>query len=961
MLNKLTGILGAGLIFLHPNLFAAGIESIGVPYVQNYTKAAYQSGNQNWSVTKDEHGIMYFGNAEGLLSFDGRYWQLHTLPEKQIVRSVAADGKGRIYTGGFGELGYWQSAKGLLIYHSLLQLIPKAQLPNEEIWKIYADGEDIYFQSFGSIFILHQGKIRVIRASHPFLFLFKAGSRLFTEQVGVGLFELKNTKLYPIANSVLLSNSGGIMSILPCRHNQFLIGTARGGLFIYDGRQITAWSIPANDFLKANQLNNGAIVSDKYYAYGTILNGIVIIDTAGKIVQHINKSSGLQNNTVLNLYTDSEQNLWAGLDNGIDRIEVNSPLHFYLDKTGRFGTVYSSIIFKGKIYLGTNQGLFYSDWSKSVASGLFQPVDFKLIPGSQGQVWDLSLQDNRLLCGHNDGTFEVDDGTIHKISAVNGGWLVKKLKNNLLIQGTYTGLVIYKKDAAGRWIFSHKIQGFTEPCRYIEQDDKEQIWVSHAYKGLYKIKLSDDLRKAVAVKYYDNHHGLPGSYHINIFSLDNHIVFSSDAGFYTYDEITDRFYLYQQLNKMLKSFAASNKIIPAYGKKYWFINHGKVALTNLAVPGRLSIDSNQFNILNGRMVQHYENISRISNLVYLISVDDGFVIFNDQGNTSSPLKLPGVLIRKIENTTDTITTITDNGTPANLNIAAQKNNIRITYALPYHGQVQPKYQYYLEGYTDHWSEWTTQSQREFTNLNQGDYTFKVRAKLNESISKVTSFTFTILPPWYAGKIARAVYMILVLITAYLLRLLYSANIRRHQLQIQQKIAAENDAYLKQQAAAKEQEIIRIRNEQLQLQLASKSRELTGSAMNIVSKNELLQKLRTEITDLKDSAGKKFPADQLRKIYRVIDEGLTNEQDWNLFENTFNETHENFFKKLKSQHPDLVPNDLKLCAYLRMNMSSKEMASMLNISLRGIEIRRYRLRKKLDIAHDKNLNEFLIEL
>ncbi|HWZ35209.1 MAG TPA: two-component regulator propeller domain-containing protein, partial [Mucilaginibacter sp.] len=162
----------------------------------------------------------------------------------------------------------------------------------------------------------------------------------------------------------------------------------------------------------------------------------VILDTAGHIVQHINKFSGLQNNTVLSLYLDNEQNLWAGLDNGIDCIEINSPLYFYFDKSGIFGTVYSSIIDQNKIYLGTNQGLYYSDWSAEAGNKPFQSFDFKLIPGSQGQVWDLSLIDGQLLCGHNDGTFVVKGDKLTKISDMTGGWIIKKLNDNCLIIAT---------------------------------------------------------------------------------------------------------------------------------------------------------------------------------------------------------------------------------------------------------------------------------------------------------------------------------------------------------------------------------------------------------------------------------------------------------------------------------------------------------------------------------------------
>ena len=942
---------------------AGDIKNIGVPYVQNYSKALYQSSNQNWSITKDEHGIMYFGNADGLLSFDGKYWQLHKMPNGLIVRSVAADGKGKIYAGGFGEFGYWQNNnKGFLEYHSLIPHVPKKFIPNDEVWKIYIDGDRVLFESFSTIYIYADGKITIVKSPNPYLFLYKIDNRFFIEQLTKGLFELKKNHLELVPGSNALGNSG-VLSILPFKKNQFIIGTSKNGLFIYDGAKISPWINRANDFLKTYQLNNGAVVSGKYYAYGTILNGVVIIDTAGNVVQHINKSSGLQNNTVLSLYADNEENLWTGLDNGIDRIELNSPLYFYFDKTGNFGTVYSSSIYNNKIYLGTNQGLFYSQWSPNSTNQLFDKLNFQLIPGSQGQVWDLSTQDGKLLCGHNDGTYLINDASINKISTVNGGWTIRKLNKDMLVQGTYTGLVIYRKDATGNWVFDHKVEGFGEPSRYVEQDVKGQIWVSHAYKGIFKLVLNNDLKSVATKKYYDERNGLPGSYNINIFNLDNKIVFSSDSGFYIYDDITDRFYKYQQLNNKLGSFASSNKIISADGKKYWFINHGRVALADLSQAGQIAVDSNSFTVLNGQMVQHYENISRINNRMYLISVDDGFVIYNDAAaNAGNNIKLPPVLIGRVENITDKVVSISDNGNDNAVEVPYTKNNIRILYALPYYRQAKIRYQYYLKGYSTQWSDWTTQTQKEFTNLGQGTYVFSVRAKINDNnITPATNFTFTVLPPWYGNKIAIVSYIILLIIAYYILRRLYVLKLKRHEEDIQRKLQLEQEEFLKQEVIANEQEIVRIRNEQLQADLAGKSRELANSAMNIVYKNELLQKISDEISNLKDSSGKKLSEEQLRKIQKVINEGMSDERDWNLFESSFNEAHESFFKKLKAQHPDLVPNDLKLCAYLRMNMNSKEMASLLNISLRGVEIRRYRLRKKLNLEHDKNLVEFLMEL
>ncbi|TCD02447.1 triple tyrosine motif-containing protein [Pedobacter psychroterrae] len=940
---------------------AQEIKSIGVPYVQNYAKSVYMAGNQNWSVAKGKDAVMYFGNAQGLLTYDGKYWEQYQMPNKQIVRAVAADDQGRIYTGGFGEFGYWAYKNRRLTYTSLTILVPKKYIPKDEIWKIYVDGGKVIFQSFSSIYIHENNKIRVVTGPSAYLFMHQIGKRFYIEVLGKGLFELVSGKLVPLKNTGTVQPSG-ILSVLPYKNGSLLIGTSKNGLYVYNGENYTPFSTAANNFLSTYQLNNGVRILDKYYAYGTILNGLIIIDENGAIIQRINKSSGLQNNTVLSMYADDAQNLWIGLDNGIDRIELNAPLYFYFDKTGQFGTVYSSLIYQGNIYLGTNQGLFYSAWTPGNSSSF----DFKLIPNSQGQVWELSEIDGQLICGHNEGTFSIEGNRLIPISAIQGAWTTKKLhsKPEYLIQGSYTGLVVFKKDAAGAWRFLHRISGFGEPSRYVEQDVKGDIWVSHAYKGLYKLSLSEDLKKVTSVKNYTEKNGLPSDYNINISTVENRLIFSTAKGFMLYDDISDRFTPYTTLNAALAGFATSNKIIPAGPRKYWFINNGKMGLVTLGDAGKISIDSNRFSVLDGRMVQYYENISRISKDIYLVSVDDGFVIYDA---TNAPdkhsLKLPSVLIRQIEDVTDTYRLISEIGNSGSkIEIPYARNNIRISYTLPWYRQTKIQFQYFLEGYSKQWSDWSPASQKDFTNLSQGNYVFKVRAKINEeAVGKETEFSFRVLPPFYASAWAILLYIILAAILLITGKLLYERKLRKDKQAITSRMQDEKEEFIKKEAEATEKQIVKLQTERLQAELAGKNRELANSAMSLVYKNELLQKLSQEMLKLKDSNGKLLGEDQLRKIQKVIDEGMNDERDWNLFESSFNEAHESFFKKLKANHPDLVPNDLKLCAYLHMNMSSKEMASLLNISLRGVEIRRYRLRKKLDVPHDKNLVEFLMEL
>jgi DNA-binding CsgD family transcriptional regulator/ligand-binding sensor domain-containing protein len=951
------------LAFLLPFFVKAdNIKSIGVPYVQNYTKSAYRSGNQNWSVAKNKDGIMYFGNAQGLLSYDGKYWQQYKMPNRQIVRAVATDAEGIIYTGGFGDFGYWKVENRRLKYSSLINLIPKNFELSSEIWKIYVDGKRIIFQSFSNIYIYQDHKISVVKPSGSFLFLHQVNDRLILEVLGQGLSELKGDRLVPL-NNTGTPLPGNVLSILPYKNGSLLIGTSKDGLFLYDGTSYTRFNSPANTFLQTYQLNNGAKVLGKYYAYGTILNGLIIIDDNGNIVQQINKASGLQNNTVLSLYADDNQNLWAGLDNGIDRIELSSALYFYFDKTGQIGTVYSSLIFNNTIYLGTNQGLFYSPWTQGNTTQ-FNTFNFKLVPNSQGQVWDLRIIDGQLLCGHNDGTFRVNGTNLEKLTNLSGGWTIRKLDDNHLIQGSYNGLLLFKKDNNGKWISEGRIKGFDGASRYVEKDSRGDIWISHAYKGLYKLTLSPDFKTVTSVKSYTEKNGLPSTYNINLFNFQNRIIYSSDSGFLIYDDISNRFTAYKELNNGLGSFAKSNRIIDAGNKKYWFINRGKMAFVNFSQPGKINVDSNSFSILDGKMVQYYENISKISDQIYLISIDDGFVIYNeiDEPNRKK-IQLPDILIRKIEDITDTYATISEVGNAStDIEIPFSRNNISIAFALPYYRQTVIKFQYYLKGYSKQWSDWSTVSQKEFTNLSAGDYVFIVRAKINDEIvSKESEFTFTVLPPFYASKWALILYFILAAFLLYVFKRLYDRKLKKDQQAISDKLLAEKDAFLKKEAEATEKQIIKLQTEKLQTELAGKNRELANSAMSLVYKNELLQKLSQEILKLKDGSGKPLAEEQLRRIQKVIDEGMNDERDWNLFESSFNEAHESFFKKLKVNHPDLVPNDLKLCAYLRMNMSSKEMASLLNISLRGVEIRRYRLRKKLDVPRDKNLVEFLMEL
>lgn len=943
---------------------ALDLSSLAVPYVQNYTKSQYLFGNQNWCVTSDASGVMYFGNTEGLLSFDGSRWQRYTTSKDQIVRSVAASADGRLYVGLFGDFGYWSyNSSHRFVYTSLTKLLPASVKLTDEVWKIYVEGKRVVFQSFSNIFIYEDGAVKVLNTGNPYLFLLKAGKRLFIQSLEKGLYELQGTSLNLIPGSQVFNNTS-VLAVIELNPENVIIGTARQGLFLYDGQKIIPWQTEADPILKSSQLNNGMNVRGGLIAVGTIQNGVLILNRAGKLVHVINKSSGLQNNTVLGMYCDKQQNLWLALDNGIDRIDLHSPFSFYFDKSGELGSVYDGCVFNNKLYLGSNHGLFYTDMNSRSPANDFPRMH--LIPGTQGQVWDLSIHNGQLLCGHNDGTFLIRGDRAIKISSNTGGWTMCSIRNqpDVLIQGVYNGLVVYRSNGLAGTYTSEKVAGFGQASRYVEQDEIGNIWVSHPSRGLYKLQLSTDLRRVMHSSYYNHSHGLPAGDKINVFNVENKVIFSTDKGLYTYDDLNDRFILYQQLNNKLGSFSYAERIQKANGRNYWFYSKGQTALVSFEEQGRVSVDSTSFYRLNGRQIRMYQEITSISPSQYLACLEDGYAFYSNRTTTYDLKKteIPEVLIRGVDDITNNETVLLETIPAAEFEIPYSGNNIRIYYSLPYYEDSTIEYKYFLEGYSSQWSDLSELTSKDFTNLSSGHYTFKVKALVNRKFwTPESAFHFRVLPPWYLTGWAIVFVILIHLLVFYFLWRLYMRKLDKHRRMISLKMMREKEEQLIVERKEQESIQVKLRNEQLQADLEGKGRELTNMAMNIVYKNELLKKLKDELANIKDSTGHKLGNDQLNRLYKVIEEAGNDERDWNLFELSFNETHENFFKKLKADYTDLVPNDLKLCAYLRMNMNSKEIAGLLNITLRGVEIRRYRLRKKLNLDQQKNLTEFLMEI
>ncbi|MEM6807318.1 MAG: triple tyrosine motif-containing protein, partial [Bacteroidota bacterium] len=259
-----------------------------------------------------------------------------------------------------------------------------------------------------------------------------------------------------------------------------------------------------------------------------------------------------------------------------------------------------------------------------------------------------------------------------------------------------------------------------------------------------------------------------------------------------------------------------------------------------------------------------------------------------------------------------------------------------------------EYRYRLKGFDANWSSWNKIKSKEYTNLPPGNYQFIVEARdASKQISKPSSFSFEIAAPWYASQMAFGIYILLLIACFYTFFGYQQKKIKNLQKDHSEVVVAS------------EKKIGQLKEEQIQQDLAFKERELVSATMHILQKNELLEKVNTELRNLRKRDRENPLSKDINRLIKMLEQDKNLDRGWEQFLMHFNEVNKDFFSRLKASYPGLTPKDLKLCAYLRMNLSTKEMASLLNVTVRGIEASRYRLRKKFELDSSENLTEFLM--
>ncbi|MGF7233051.1 hypothetical protein [Arachidicoccus sp.] len=952
MQRKLFFILLAALVMLS-NICRAQNEI--KPEIINYSNRDYKGEGQNWSITQDENHLLYFANNMGMLVFGGQNWSLYELPKQKIIRSIASDQKGRIYTGAFGEFGYWEKQPfGDYKYHSLNNLIADSIFNEEEIWKIIPRQEDVLFQSFSHIYFYKNNEIRSIAAPGTIMFTFLVRDKYYVDVLGKGVYYIdENYKLAPLSKSDLLNNFK-INFILPYANNNLLIGTEKNGIYMFDGNSYSSFRAEDEIYLKTNEINNGIQLSDNLYAIGTISGGLIIIDAFGKTISKINQGNGLQNNTILSLFKDDANNCWLALDRGISQVVLKSDVEYYNDIKGKVGTIYSMTVFQGHIYVASNHGLFRAPFT-NLAS--FDIDSLERFANISNQSWDLKVIDNQLFCGNNSGTLVITGSNYKWLLSSSGGWDLEPVKDNrnILLQGTYNGIAVYKKDKAD-WYFSNFLAGVGSfPIKMLRIDSSGLIYVIHAYKGVYIIKPSADYSRAVFIRELSRAKGFPAHGRMSFFNYKNQILLNSENGIFKYDFNTDSLIAKNELKQEFQEYFTSKVIIndSAYG--YWLIRGtGSVTYKNN------KSGAFQFYPFNSKifsLVSGAENIIPFTNEISFVCGEEGFAVIN-KNRFSSKSEFPATIITQVFISNKSHYYSLDSNSIENGNqiyLKYSQNSILIKYELPVYFK-DVKFSYSLSSNdTDNWGEWTTNSEKEFSNLNPGKYSFKVKSNLSDGYATII---IEVANPWYFSTVAKILYVIMLFAILFLFYKWHKKRLNRQHNTLTLKL----EEALLMQMQKNENEILKLKQEQLSSEVVHKSEDLATLAMDLIKKKNVLKRIKEHLDELRTSKNQAVIQAQLQKLSKSLDRHIKDEQnEWHLFDNGFNKVHEEFFAKLLKLFPSLTAQDLRLAAYLKMNLTTKEIAPLLNISTRGVEIKRYRLRKKMNLDEHENLSDFMVKL
>lgn len=756
----------------------------GLPFVSNFPTAVYGQGPQNFTVLQSKDGLIYAGNNNGVLVYDGVEWGLITVSNKSEVHALSQDEDGTLFVGAQGEFGYLQSSdNGELHYKSLLSLLDSAYRDFNDVWSIHATDNSVIFRSTKGLYIYNKVKqsIKAIPFHTTRHRSFLVNGEVWVRLEDVGLIQLKGDSLQLLPGGELLKNES-INGAFPYSNNRTLLISEKRGLLLYDGKNFSTLNSIANPLI-ITQNSFGKMLSNGNYAIGTRTNGLLLLDNEGRILHHIGKKQGLMDESVWSIEEDRfTRNLWVACNNGISLVELGSPFSAFQERSGVNGQFYYFTPHGSAFYAVGSLGLFKknsNDKSSHTGFSSFYPISEVAL-----QAWHLYSDSTILLVSTNSGIYLVENDKLINIGFTNRAWFLLPLKKfpDYVLANTVEGLVLLKKNNKTVSVY-RKLGNSPESIYYFAEDDDGIIWINSPTRGIYQLDFNNDLSKDPELNLFTEKDGLPSAFRVRPFALQHEVVFGTEKGLYRFNKQSKKFeshtILNQQLFKNIPTWVELLKQDDAGNLWGIYIQQTKNKRYSVGFTGQYSdegyiVRNDIFKRINSLKINDIYIVNQ--NSIYLQTAD-GIIHYNPQHILQ--INVPVIIRSVVAMSEDSILSKSKlQNLPANL------NSLRFHFAgMGFTKPDEMEYSYLLEGFDKAWSDYDLMPKKEYTNLSPGDYTFKVKARsLHNIVSEESTLSFTLQAPWYQRTWIYVFYFIgaaflLITIVRWRSNSLIAANLR----------------------------------------------------------------------------------------------------------------------------------------------------------------------------------------
>lgn len=736
-------------------------QPTGIKPIYSFNSKQYKANPQNFEVTQDNRGIMYFANAGGVLEYDGETWNVIPVSTQQVF-SIETSKKGTVYAGclnNFGKLG--TTKNGTIGYISLSDKLLKEKTPT--ISSITCVDQWIYFfpdRNLTSNFLYgyNEQENKVYKIVTPFKIQaeWQVNNRSLLQLENGDLYEIKNRELKLLTQTT----SWGELPIYNIfERNDSVFIYSNGKIFV-STHDLKKTPVEDSRFQLATGIKNFLVRKNQLIYFNK--EGIYICNPFGKIQFPITKIHGLIDNNVREIMLDKDNNLWAATENGISVIDVYNTLTFFGYDEGVDGAVHFVNSFKNEIYAETRSGLFRLNRSIPYNEKQQFTIPFKLSSSPYGITTFVNGTDSLMILADFDGILKRNsNGDLERILSC-APWNVAACEHhrNWILVPDYTSGLIILEYANNRFtpVYIDELKNISG--RYVFEDHQGVFWLSDEINGIYKITPSPD-GKTFSVQKYDQKQNLPEGFSF-AFHYNNQLYFATEKGFY---ELSGNKFISSNLLKLdfTKSYTIhraspdtdGNLWVSAYDSydiKKFFTGYGKI------VNNKMQWIFKPFVKVNEEKVDIFYHQNQF---VTWMGGPDGLYRF-DKRDALTRNKNFSLLFRKfIWHEDSVLYGGIGNYNPENWVFAYDKNKYRFEFASTQYNTANGiKYSYFLEGYDKNWSKYTEANFIEYSNLLEGDYIIRVKA-IDEfgNISKEFTLKFEITPPFYRTTLAYILYCV----------------------------------------------------------------------------------------------------------------------------------------------------------------------------------------------------------